>query len=443
MHNMLEAIIRQKRKDLSFQEKGKFKNALFSAKDMAVIGELKFASPTNPYIASRRTLPRKIREYENAGIHAISVITEKHFFKGDLSLVTEVKKLTHLPVLQKDFIIDASQIYEAKFLGADALLFIARIVNQKTLQQFVSLAKNLGIEPVVEIANEEDLRKATATETDIIAVNARDLDTFVINVETACSLMKKIPKRYMRLGFSGIVSKKEVAQFEKAGAKGVLIGTSLMKTKSIITFMKSLHRTMVAIKICGIRRLTSAQAAVDAGVDFLGFNFIPLSKRYIYPEAAKEIALHIRGKIKLVGIFKDAKIEDVNKIREMVGLDFVQLHGNESPDYVKKIHGAKVIKTFTEDKIQADIIKGYKISYILLDRKKQGQGKGVDKAEARIIASQFPTFLAGGLQAQNVIEAIETIQPFGVDIAGGIETRGSENAMKIKRFVEAVKGVRL
>ena len=240
MHNILKEIIDQKKKDLLYKSDKKFMKAILNAKTMAIIGELKFASPTNPYFGSKNILTKKAREYETAGINAISIITERHFFKGDTNFISQVKQTVDLPILQKDFVIDESQVYEAKALGSDALLLIARIVNEKTLQRFVSLARNLGIEPVVEIASEEDLKKAIKTETDIIAVNARDLDTFTINIENACFLMKKIPRQFIRLGFSGITSALEIRQYKKAGAKGVLIGTSLMRAENVNDFMKSL-----------------------------------------------------------------------------------------------------------------------------------------------------------------------------------------------------------
>ncbi len=240
MHNVLRTIVEQKKRDLLYKDNKRFMEAILHTKTMAIIGELKFASPTNSYLGSTETLIRKAREYESAGINAISIITERHFFKGDTDFIPKVKQAISIPILQKDFIINESQVYEAKFLKSDALLLIARIVSEKTLQQFVCLARNLGIEPVVEIASEEDLKKAINTKSDIIAVNARDLDTFTINVERACLLMKKIPQQFIRLGFSGITSAVEAKQYEKAGAKGVLIGTSLMRAGNVNDFIKSL-----------------------------------------------------------------------------------------------------------------------------------------------------------------------------------------------------------
>jgi len=243
MHNILLDIIRKKKKDIQKTHKAHaFKNALLNPhySNTAFIGEIKLASPTMKLIHPTIDITKQAVEYEHVGLDAISVITEKHFFKGDPSFIQNIKQKVQLPVLQKDFIIDESQIYEAKQLTSDALLLIARLVSEQALIQFVSLCQRLGIEPIVEIHNDEDLYKAVATTTSIIAVNARNLETFVVHVDMACKLLKKIPDRFIKLGFSGVQSSKEVKKYQSSGVRGILIGTGLMKTKNIPKFMNSL-----------------------------------------------------------------------------------------------------------------------------------------------------------------------------------------------------------
>lgn len=210
-------------------------------KRIALIAEVKFASPTSPNLGPAEDLLKRVTEYEKAGADAISIITEKHFFKGSLDFVTQVKKIVKIPVLQKDFVIDEYQIYQAKEIGSDAILLIARLVDAEALKQFVDLALKIGVEPVVEINDDKDLMKAITTKTNIIAVNARDLDTFEVSVEKACNLLKRIPENYIKLGFSGIKSKEEVDKYIKSGANGVLVGTALMKTDNVYNFILSLR----------------------------------------------------------------------------------------------------------------------------------------------------------------------------------------------------------
>jgi len=224
MHDMIKEILRLKREEIKSYKKGHSINNIFlkalQKKDkIALIAELKFASPSAGILGSPADLLTRAKIYEQARVVAISVITEKHFFHGDPQFVTQVKKHTSLPVLQKDFIIDERQIYQAREIGADALLLIARIIDKEKLKQFVHRCHILAIEPVVEVHAEEDLDKAMATETKIIAVNARDLDTFIVDVAKACLLLQKIPDQFIKLGFSGVNGRKEVESYGKAGAQ--------------------------------------------------------------------------------------------------------------------------------------------------------------------------------------------------------------------------------
>lgn len=192
----------------------------------------------------------------------------------------------------------------------------------------------------------------------------------------------------------------------------------------------------VKVKICGTRSSKAAKAAIEHGADFLGFNFVTSSKRYIDPSQALKIISSIRGKTKLIGVFQNAEVNYVNRIASNLKLDFVQLHGNENNDYINKV-GIPVIKSFTVDD-QAEKIKA---DYLLLDRIKRGEGKLVDFDRAAKLALNFPLFYAGGLNPDNVAEVIRKVKPFAVDVAGGVETNGVQDIQKIKLFIENAKEV--
>lgn len=209
--------------------------------DIGLIAEVKLASPTEGQLGKEADLLNRLLAYQNAGADAVSIITESRIFKGSLESVVTVKRsILDLPILQKDFVIDNFQIEESRRLGADALLLIARIVDKDKLGRLVKLCKDEGIEPVVEIHNSEDLIKAIKSETDIIAVNARDLDTFTVDVDRACKLMKSIPEKFIKLGFSGIHCRAEVEKYKKAGANAILVGTELMRANDIDRLIKEL-----------------------------------------------------------------------------------------------------------------------------------------------------------------------------------------------------------
>lgn len=194
----------------------------------------------------------------------------------------------------------------------------------------------------------------------------------------------------------------------------------------------------VQVKICGIRSINSAKVAIESGADFLGFNFVPTSNRYINPDLALAIINLVRGKVKTVGVFQDADISNVKKIIYDLNLDFVQLHGSENNMYINNV-GIPVIKSIKED----DNIENIKADYFLLDRTIRGEGQMTDFQKAAKIATHHPLFYAGGLTTQNVIQVVKDVHPFAVDVAGGIETNGVEDLDKIKSFIKTAKEINI
>lgn len=176
----------------------------------------------------------------------------------------------------------------------------------------------------------------------------------------------------------------------------------------------------VKVKICGIRSLETAKAAVESGADFLGFNFVTSSKRFITPATAKKIISEVKGKIKIVGVFQNANISYINKIVDLLDLDFVQLHEK------------RIIKSVRN-----------KIIYSLVDRKIQGKGEMFNLNKARLLTKKSQIFFAGGLNPDNVNKVIKKVRPYAVDVAGGIETNGVEDIQKIKKFIKNAKGVEI
>lgn len=176
----------------------------------------------------------------------------------------------------------------------------------------------------------------------------------------------------------------------------------------------------VKIKICGIRTLEAAQTAINAGADFLGFNFVESSKRYIKPEFAKQIIKIIDKQIRTVGVFQNAKTKYIDKIAKQLDLDFVQLHEKQ------------IIKSTKSD-----------LTYLLVDRITQGTGKIPNLYRAKDLARKSKIFFAGGLTLKNVSTIIKKVEPFAVDVAGGIETNEIQDNEKIKNFINKVKEINI
>jgi indole-3-glycerol phosphate synthase len=210
---------------------------------MALIAEIKHASPSAGIIKEDVDLEQITLAYEAGGACAISVLTESHFFKGKLSHLLQVKERTSLPVLQKDFILDPFQIYEGKALGADAILLIASLLDREELTDFVGLALSLQMVPFVEVHNESDLEKTLPLNLSLIGINNRDLKTLEVDLKTTFHLKKRIPSGMKVISESGIKSSQDVKLLREAGVDGILVGEILMRSTDPASKMRELLNT--------------------------------------------------------------------------------------------------------------------------------------------------------------------------------------------------------
>jgi phosphoribosylanthranilate isomerase len=200
------------------------------------------------------------------------------------------------------------------------------------------------------------------------------------------------------------------------------------------------------VKICGIRTESSAVAACRAGADFIGLNFVPASRRKVTPEQARSIAgcLPPGRQTRVVGIFQDQELEYINEVAEFVGLDIVQLHGGESPEFVSRVD-LPVIKAFGLD---ADFnvsdalssMSGYKVETYLIDRSAQGKGEPLNLHRVGQLTSRFPIMLAGGICESDIPQILERSRPYGIDVASGVETDGEIDDLKVVSFLTTARG---
>ena len=196
---------------------------------IAVIAEIKRASPSVGVIKEEVDLCRVAREYQAGGACAVSVLTESHFFKGDLSYLNRVKKEISLPVLQKDFVFDPFQVYEGRASGADAILLIAALLDRKQLRDLVNLVRQLQMTPLVEIHDNQDLEKVSSFDLPLIGINNRDLKTFEVDLRTTLRLRKEIPSGTKVISESGIRNVEDVRRLGEVGVDGILVGEILMR----------------------------------------------------------------------------------------------------------------------------------------------------------------------------------------------------------------------
>lgn len=251
MKNFLEDIITSKRKEIEGRKSKRpisefidskrlsrgirpFKEAISGGEGLNLIAEIKKKSPSFKRNFFRKLdITRIANIYKEEGAKAVSVVTDKRFFSGNILHINEVKRAIDLPVLRKDFIIDEYQVYESRYFGADAILLIARILSVDQIKSFIHLAKKINMDSIIEIHDENDLEKALLSGAEIIGINNRDLDTFTISLENTIRLLPKIPKEIITISESGISSNEDVMKIKKAGVNAVLIGGAFLGSNDI------------------------------------------------------------------------------------------------------------------------------------------------------------------------------------------------------------------
>ncbi len=197
---------------------------------ISIIGEFKKASPSLGRIESKIDLLERIDEY-NASVDAISCLTEEDHFNGNIEYLKTIRKKSDLPILRKDFMIDEYQFYEAKAIGADAVLLIAAILDDAMLRDFYALARELKLDVLVETHDENEVERALKTDPRIIGVNNRDLKDFSIKLETTGRLRKLIPEDKVFVTESGIMGDEDVRYLKEAGVDAFLIGRAFMESR--------------------------------------------------------------------------------------------------------------------------------------------------------------------------------------------------------------------
>ena len=206
-----------------------FRKAL-SGDEISFICEVKRASPSKGLIAPDFPYLDIARDYERAGAAAISCLTEPYWFKGKDEYLTEISKAVKIPVLRKDFTVDEYMIYQAKTLGASAVLLICSILSREQLSEYLETAHSLGLSALVEAHDEDEVRTALSVGAGIIGVNNRDLRTFTVDISNSARLRKLVPPEVLFVSESGIKTAADIEALRSNGTNAVLIGETLMRS---------------------------------------------------------------------------------------------------------------------------------------------------------------------------------------------------------------------
>ena len=272
MANILDTIVEQKRREVAALPErvlaaGDLRDAVLErgerrdfaaalrcprAGDVALIAEVKKASPSAGIIRSDFDPVAIAKAYEGGGASCLSVLTDEKFFQGSLDYLRQIREAVKLPLLRKDFIIDERQILEAIEWGADAILLIVAILSDEQLKHFHALAKSAGLTALVEVHDEEELDRAVAAGAEIVGVNNRNLKTFKVDIGTTERLSKRLVETagYASLqekgfvGESGIHTRADVERLKSAGARAILVGESLMRQADMQAKMSELLGTL-------------------------------------------------------------------------------------------------------------------------------------------------------------------------------------------------------
>ena len=244
--NILDEIVAKTKSKLEEKKQGLSLEELFSKIDFenlketnfkkslqnkaeAIIAEIKKASPSAGIISDNFDPVLKSKEYESFGASALSILTEEDYFLGNIEYLKDVKVITSLPILRKDFIVDEYQIYESKLIGADCILLIASILNDEELKNFSEIAERLKLDYIIEVHDEEELQRVQHFSNAIIGVNNRNLKTFDVDINNSVELKKIFDGQNTFIAESGIKSKKDIEYLKQYNINVFLIGESLMK----------------------------------------------------------------------------------------------------------------------------------------------------------------------------------------------------------------------
>lgn len=217
-----------------------FLNTKIKQNQTAIIAEVKKASPSKGVIRENFNPVEIALEYQKNGAACISVLTDEKYFMGSNEYLTSVKKAVDLPILRKDFIIDPYQIWEAKLIGADCILLIMAMLDENLAIELEAEASRVGLQSLIEIHDEDDLKKALNLKSKLFGINNRNLKTLEVNLNTTKILAPKIPQDKIIICESGIRNKEDIIEMNSHGAKAFLIGESLMKENDIGLALKNL-----------------------------------------------------------------------------------------------------------------------------------------------------------------------------------------------------------
>lgn len=397
--------------------------------------EIKKASPSEGAIRPAADPGSLARGYGGVA-DALSVLCDRTYFGGSLDDLAAARHEFDGPILAKDFFVDERQVPEARIAGADAVLVMLSLLDDERARAMIEEAARFGMDALVEVHDESEMRRALALDAPLIGINNRDLRDLSIDLSTTERLAPRASDRIL-ISESGISDRADVDRLACL-VDGFLIGSSLMRAAE----PAHAARTLVfgRAKMCGLNSEESVRAARPAA--FAGFVFVPGTPRHLTPEEAMPLVATARTSGMLnVGVFRDAPMRDVIDTAILLGLHAVQLHGREDEAYVRTLRAdlPADCEIWTAVSVGSQPLASRGGDRLLFDNGEGGTGRPFDWSRIKAHPDLERSIVAGGIAAHNAREAA-ALGAYAIDVGSGVDERpGIKSPEKIASFFELLR----
>ena len=397
--------------------------------------EIKKASPSAGAIRSDANAGSIARGY--AGVaDALSVLTDGKYFGGSTSDLAAARSEFDGPILAKDFFIDRRQVAEARIAGADAILVMLSLLDDSSARQMIDEAKLFGMDALVEVHDEAEMRRALALGAPVIGINNRDLRDLTIDLSTTERLARLAPDRLL-VSESGINTRADVERLSDR-VNGFLVGSALMRSGNSAHAAREL--VFGRVKLCGLNKADDVR--VGRAAAFAGFVFVPGSPRHLTAEQAAPLAGLARCfGMAPVGVFRDAPLSVVADIATLLNLQSVQLHGNEDVEYVRTLKRQlpSDCEVWTAVSVDGDTSAKRGGDRTLFDNGSGGTGLTFDWEAVRMHPDLPRALVAGGIGPHNATAASQ-LGAFAIDVGSALDVMpGMKSPVKIRALFEALR----
>jgi indole-3-glycerol phosphate synthase/phosphoribosylanthranilate isomerase len=397
--------------------------------------EIKKASPSQGAIRGGANPAAIARGY--AGVaDALSVLTDGPFFGGSTGDLAAARAAFDGPILAKDFFIDPRQVAEARIAGADAILVMLSLLDDEGACEMIAEARRFGMDALVEVHDEAEMRRALALDAPLIGINNRDLRDLSIDLATTERLAKLAPDRVL-VSESGIETRADVSRLAQQ-VDSFLVGTSLMSAADPATAAREL--VFGRVKLCGLNSRDDFTAAKPAA--FAGFVFVPGSPRHVTADEAAPLAgLARTSGILPVGVFRDAPPNVAADIATLLNLRAVQLHGGEDVEYVRSLRRQLPTdcEIWTAVSVGRETLSGRGGDRILFDNADGGSGRMFDWEQVKGHPELGRAIIAGGIGPANALSA-SRFGAYAIDVGSAVDRiPGMKSPEKIRQLFDSLR----